>query len=138
MQSFGWFYRLILQFFKSRNLYMLLDANTVTGSCDCGKCVRCCYDAQSIHHYITYISMHRWPGVGHFQSDFSDQFRFKAQIAKSQQFMLIRASSLAVVQVLGCKCISCDGEFASKCASDCHRRHPTYIGTACADPSNIQ
>ncbi len=41
IQSFGWFYRLVLQFFNGRNLYMLLDANTVTGSCDCGKCVQC-------------------------------------------------------------------------------------------------
>ncbi len=41
IQSFGWYYRLILRFFHGRNLYMLLDANTMTGSCDCGKCVRC-------------------------------------------------------------------------------------------------
>ncbi len=94
------------------------------------------FDAQSIHQYITYIYMHCWPGIGHFQSDFSDQFHFKAQIARSQQFMPIRASCLAVVQVLDCKFISCDGEFASKRASDCQCRHPTYIGTACADPSN--
>ncbi len=66
------------------------------------------FNAQSINHYITYIAMHRRPGVGHFQSDFSDQFHFKAQIARSQPFMLIRASCLAVIQVLDCKCISCD------------------------------
>jgi len=35
------------------------------------------------------------------------------------------------------KCISCDAEFASKRAADCHRRHPAYNGTACAYPSNI-
>ncbi len=39
---------------------------------------------------------------------------------------------------MGCKCISCDGEFASKIAADCHCSHPTYIGTGYADPSNIQ
>jgi hypothetical protein len=88
---------------------MLLDANTVTDHVTVDNA----FDAQSIHYYITNISMHSWPGVGHFQSDFSDQFHFKAQIARNQQFMPIRSSCLAVIQILGCKCISCDGEFAN-------------------------
>ncbi len=79
--------------------------------------------------------MHCKPGIGHFQSD---KFSFRVQIARSQQFMVICASCLAAVQALGCKCISCDGEFESKCAAVCHCSHPTYIGTVCADPSNIQ
>ncbi len=52
--------------------------------------------------------------------------------------MPIRASGPAVVWALGFKCISCDAKFASKRAADCHRRHPTYNITACADPSNTQ
>jgi len=75
---------------------------------------------------------------GHFQSQFSDQIVFKAQIARSQQFMPLRASGPAVVQALGFKCIVCDAEFASRRGADCYRRHPTCIGTACADPSNIR
>ena len=35
------------------------------------------------------------------------------------------------------KCISCDAEFASRRAADCHCRHTVYNGTACAYPSNI-
>ena len=76
--------------------------------------------------------------VGHFQSHFSDQIVFKEQIARSQQFMPLRASGPAVVQALGFKCIVCDAEFASRRGADCHSRHPTYMGTACADPSNIR
>ena len=77
---------------------------------------------------------------GHFQSHFSDHDIFKAQlvIARSQQFMLIRATCPAVVHGLGFKCIICDAEFTSRRGADCHRRHPKCIGTACADPSNIR
>ncbi len=60
------------------------------------------------------------------------QIRFKAQIARSQHSMPIRALSRAiVVQALGFKCISYDAEFASRRAADCQRRHPASSGTAC-------
>ena len=52
--------------------------------------------------------------------------------------MQIRASGPAVVQALGFKCIACNAEFANRRGADCHRRHPTCIGTACADPSNVR
>ena len=52
--------------------------------------------------------------------------------------MPLRASGPAVVQALGFKCIVCDAEFASRRGADCHSRHPTCVGTACADPSNIR
>ena len=77
---------------------------------------------------------------GQFPSLFSDQiiFNLKAQIARRQPIMPIRASGPAVVQELGFKCIACNSEFANRRGADCHRRHPTCIGTACADPSNVR
>ena len=39
---------------------------------------------------------------------------------------------------LGFKCGHCNGEFASRCAMDCHRRHATSVGTPCADPSSYK
>ncbi len=76
--------------------------------------------------------------VGQFQSDFLNETSFHAQIARRQQFMPISASGPAVVWALGFKCISCDAEFASRRAADCHCRCPTYSGTACADSKNIR
>ena len=35
---------------------------------------------------------------------------------------------------LGFKCGNCNGEFASRRAMDCHRRHKRSVGTPCADP----
>ncbi len=96
----------------------------------------------SMHNLFIFILPMFLCVIRHFQSDISDQFRFKAQIARSQHAdtrrRRLRASGLAVVQVLGFKCIRCDGEFASKCAADCHCCHPTYTGTECAVPSNIR
>jgi hypothetical protein len=37
---------------------------------------------------------------------------------------------------LGFKCLECRGEFGSRVALDCHRRHENSIGTPCADPEN--
>ena len=78
--------------------------------------------------------------AAHFPSHFPDQivFNLKAQIARKQQIVPIRASGPAVVQALGFKCIACNAEFANRRGADCHRRHPTCFGTACADPSNIR
>ena len=39
---------------------------------------------------------------------------------------------------LGFKCCHCNGEFASRCAMDCHRRHATSVETPCADPSSYK
>ena len=39
-------------------------------------------------------------------------------------------------QGLGYRCAHCNSEFASRPAMDCHRRHPTSVGTPCADPTN--
>ncbi len=41
-------------------------------------------------------------------------------------------------QGLGFKCINCSGEFSSRTAMDCHRRHQTSIGTPCEDPEQYQ
>jgi hypothetical protein len=37
---------------------------------------------------------------------------------------------------LGFKCLKCRGEFGSRVALDCHRRHINSTGTPCADPEN--
>ena len=37
---------------------------------------------------------------------------------------------------LGYRCAYCTSEFDSKTGMDCHRRHPTSLGTPCADPEN--
>ena len=37
---------------------------------------------------------------------------------------------------LGFKCSHCRSEFESRHAMDIHRRHPTLVGTPCADPRN--
>ena len=37
---------------------------------------------------------------------------------------------------LGFKCLECRGEFGSRVALDCHRRHINSTGTPCADPDN--
>ena len=37
---------------------------------------------------------------------------------------------------LGFKCLECRGEFGSRVALDCHRRHGNSIGTPYADPEN--
>jgi hypothetical protein len=39
---------------------------------------------------------------------------------------------------LGFKCRNCNGEFASRRAMDCHRRHATSVGTPCADPRSYK
>ncbi len=39
-------------------------------------------------------------------------------------------------QAVGFKCAHCAGEFGSRRAMDCHRRHATSNGTPCADPNN--
>ena len=39
-------------------------------------------------------------------------------------------------QAVGFKCAHCGGEFGSRRAMDCHRRHATSIGTPCADPNS--
>ena len=43
-----------------------------------------------------------------------------------------------VPQAVVFKCIHCSGEFSSRTAMDCHRRHQTSIGTPCADPEQYQ
>ena len=39
-------------------------------------------------------------------------------------------------QALGYRCAHCFSEFDSRTGMDCHRRHPTSLGTPCADPHN--
>ena len=39
---------------------------------------------------------------------------------------------------LGFKCGNCNGEFASRRAMDCHRRHTRSVGTPCADPRSYK
>ena len=39
-------------------------------------------------------------------------------------------------QALGYRCAHCSSEFDSRTGMDCHRRHPTSLGTPCADPHN--
>ena len=39
---------------------------------------------------------------------------------------------------LGFKCTNCNGEFASRRAMDCHRRHTASVGTPCADPGSYK
>jgi hypothetical protein len=71
-----------------------------------------------------------------FATDSVSLISFKAQIPHP---MPIRASgSPGLEQALGFKCIVCDAEFATRRGADCHRRHPTCSGMACADPSNMR
>ena len=44
------------------------------------------------------------------------------------------AGKVTAPQDVGFKCSNCNGEFASRHAMDCHRRHPSSIGTECANP----
>ena len=39
-------------------------------------------------------------------------------------------------QALGYRCAHCSSEFDSRTGMDCHCRHPTSVGTPCADPHN--
>ena len=41
-------------------------------------------------------------------------------------------------QGVGFKCAHCNGEFGSRRAMDCHRRHTTKVGTPCADPRSFK
>ena len=41
-------------------------------------------------------------------------------------------------QDLGYRCAHCSSEFESRTGIDCHRRHPTSLGTPCADPHNTK
>ena len=112
---------------------MLLDVNTATGSCDCGKYVRCTFHS-SVYCIVVYAPLGNFSRISYIDSEIT----FKAQLARNHHFMPIRASGRAVAQALGFKCIICDGEFASKHAADCHRRQPAFIGTQCADPRSIR
>ena len=39
-------------------------------------------------------------------------------------------------QALGYRCAHCSSDFESRTGMNCHRRHPTSVGTPCADPHN--
>ena len=41
-------------------------------------------------------------------------------------------------QGVGFKCAHCNGEFGSRRAMDCHRRHAKSVGTPCADPRSFK
>ncbi len=43
------------------------------------------------------------------------------------------SSHATVPQAVGFKCITCSSKFDTRLAADCHRRHPTSNGAACAD-----
>ena len=48
----------------------------------------------------------------------------------------IPAVKRSAPQVLGYRCAHCTYEIDSKTGMDCHRQHPTSLGTPCADPKN--
>ena len=72
-------------------------------------------------------------------SQFSHRDKADNSIAIYNHSMPKRASGhVSVPEALGYKCISCSSEFDTRRAADCHRRHPTSYGTACADPDSIR